>query len=36
MSIKAVFLNKDGTLIEDVHYNVDSKLIELMQGAVEG
>lgn len=36
MTIKAVFLDKDGTLIEDVPYNVDPKLIELTLGAVEG
>lgn len=36
MSIKAVFLDKDGTLIKDVPYNVDPKLIELTQGAVKG
>lgn len=36
MSIKAVFLDKDGTLIEDVPYNVDPERIQLTQGAVEG
>ena len=35
-SIRAVFLDKDGTLIEDVPYNVDPKLIQLTRGAVEG
>jgi histidinol-phosphate phosphatase family protein len=32
----AVFLDKDGTLIEDVPYNVDPELIRLTDGAVEG
>jgi D-glycero-D-manno-heptose 1,7-bisphosphate phosphatase len=32
---KAVFLDKDGTLIEDVPYNVDPELIHLSKGAVE-
>lgn len=36
MSIRAVFLDKDGTLIEDVPYNVDPERICLTQGAVEG
>lgn len=36
MSIRAVFLDKDGTLIEDVPYNVDPERIQLTQGAVEG
>lgn len=35
MSIKAVFLDKDGTLIKDMPYNVDPELIELTQDAVE-
>ena len=33
---RAVFLDKDGTLIVDVPYNVDPALIELAPGAVEG
>jgi D,D-heptose 1,7-bisphosphate phosphatase len=33
---KAVFLDKDGTLIEDVPYNVDTTLIKLYQHSVEG
>ena len=33
---RAVFLDKDGTLIEDVPYNVDPKRIQLTRGAVEG
>jgi D-glycero-D-manno-heptose 1,7-bisphosphate phosphatase len=33
---KAVFLDKDGTLIEDVPYNVDPQRIRLAPGAVEG
>jgi histidinol-phosphate phosphatase family protein len=32
----AVFLDKDGTLIEDVPYNVDPQKIQLTSGAVEG
>jgi histidinol-phosphate phosphatase family protein len=32
----AVFLDKDGTLIEDVPYNVDPTLIRLTAGAVDG
>jgi D-glycero-D-manno-heptose 1,7-bisphosphate phosphatase len=31
---KAVFIDKDGTLIKDVPYNVDPRLIELYDGAV--
>lgn len=33
---RAVFLDKDGTLIQDVPYNVDVSLITLMPHAVEG
>ena len=33
---RAVFIDKDGTLIEDVPYNVDPELIRLTQGAIEG
>ena len=33
---RAVFLDKDGTLIVDVPYNVDPALIELAPGAVAG
>jgi D-glycero-D-manno-heptose 1,7-bisphosphate phosphatase len=33
---KAIFLDKDGTLLEDVPYNVDPTRIKLMPGAVEG
>jgi len=33
---KAVFLDKDGTLIEDVPYNVDPEHIQLTRGATEG
>lgn len=36
MSARAVFLDKDGTLIEDVPYNVDPALIRLMPGAADG
>jgi D-glycero-D-manno-heptose 1,7-bisphosphate phosphatase len=32
----AVFLDKDGTLIEDVPYNVDPDLIRLTDGALDG
>lgn len=35
MSSKAVFLDKDGTLVEDVPYNVDPDLIRLEEGAYE-
>jgi histidinol-phosphate phosphatase family protein len=34
--MKAVFLDKDGTLIEDVPYNVDPARIRLTPGAAEG
>lgn len=34
--IAAVFLDKDGTLVEDVPYNVDPARIELAAGAREG
>jgi histidinol-phosphate phosphatase family protein len=33
---RAVFLDKDGTLVEDISYNVDPKKIRLTRGAVEG
>lgn len=33
---RAVFLDKDGTLIEDIPYNVDPALIRLGPGAQEG
>lgn len=33
---RAVFLDKDGTLIEDVPYNVDPARIRLLPGAAEG
>lgn len=36
MSDRAVFLDKDGTLIEDVPYNVDPVHIRLLPGAREG
>lgn len=36
MSIQAVFIDKDGTLIEDVPYNVDPERIQLTRGAIEG
>ncbi len=34
--LPAVFLDKDGTLIEDVPYNVDPDLIRLTEGALDG
>lgn len=34
--MQAVFLDKDGTLIEDVPYNVDPEHIQLTRGAIEG
>jgi D,D-heptose 1,7-bisphosphate phosphatase len=36
MIMRAVFLDKDGTLIEDVPYNVDPQQIKLTSGAIEG
>ena len=33
---KAIFLDKDGTLIPDVPYNVNPKLITLQDGVIEG
>lgn len=36
MTSKAVFLDKDGTLVEDIPYNVDPDLIQLSEGALEG
>ncbi len=36
MKTRAVFLDKDGTVVVNVPYNVDPNLIELMPGAVEG
>lgn len=36
MCSRAVFLDKDGTLVEDVPYNVDPSRIQLMRGAAEG
>ncbi len=36
MSTRAVFLDKDGTLIEDVPYNVRPELIRLMPGSDAG
>ena len=34
--IKAVFLDKDGTLIDDIPYNVNPDLITLKEGAADG
>lgn len=36
MTRRAVFLDKDGTLIENVPYNVDPALVRLAPGAEEG
>src|SRR4051812_8537634 len=36
MSNRAVFLDKDGTLIEDVPYNVDPARIRLSAGCADG
>lgn len=36
LSTQAVFLDKDGTLVENVPYNVDPKQIKLVDGAIEG
>jgi D-glycero-D-manno-heptose 1,7-bisphosphate phosphatase len=36
MSIQAVFLDKDGTIIEDVPYNVDLEKIKLMDDVIPG
>ncbi len=33
---KAVFIDKDGTLIKDVPYNADRSLIKLEEGVAEG
>jgi D,D-heptose 1,7-bisphosphate phosphatase len=33
---KAVFLDKDGTIIPDIPYNVDPELITLADGVIEG
>lgn len=33
---KAIFIDKDGTLVPDIPYNVDPDLIQLQEGAVEG
>ncbi len=35
MASKAVFLDKDGTLVEDVPYNVDPDRVRLTEGALE-
>jgi D,D-heptose 1,7-bisphosphate phosphatase len=35
MSAKAVFLDKDGTLVEDIPYNIDPEKIQLVEGALE-
>jgi D-glycero-D-manno-heptose 1,7-bisphosphate phosphatase len=35
-AVRAVFVDKDGTLVEDVPYNVDPERISLTSGAAEG
>lgn len=35
MKRKAIFVDKDGTLVEDVPYNIDPKKIEFVTGALE-
>ena len=34
--MRAIFLDKDGTLVEDLPYNVDPKLLRLAPGALDG
>lgn len=34
--VKTIFLDKDGTMVKDVPYNVDPGKIQFMQGALEG
>lgn len=36
MKRRAIFLDKDGTVVVNVPYNVDPNLIELMPGTMEG
>ncbi len=36
MNHKAVFLDKDGTLVENIPYNVDPTQIRLVDGAIDG
>ena len=36
MSIKAIFLDKDGTLVENIHYNADPRRITLCKGVGAG
>src|SRR4051812_41427726 len=36
MSRRAVFIDKDGTLLEDVPYNVDPARVELTPNAIPG
>jgi HAD superfamily hydrolase (TIGR01662 family) len=33
---KAIFLDKDGTLIPDIPYNVDAEKITLQDGVIDG
>jgi D-glycero-D-manno-heptose 1,7-bisphosphate phosphatase len=33
---KAIFIDKDGTLIHDIPYNVDASLVQFIPGALEG
>lgn len=36
MKLKAVFLDKDGTIVPDIPYNVNTDLITLNEGVIEG
>lgn len=36
MKLKAVFLDKDGTIIPDIPYNIDTNRITLSEGVIEG
>jgi D,D-heptose 1,7-bisphosphate phosphatase len=36
MNTKAIFIDKDGTLVEDVPYNIDPNKITLCEGAIPG
>ncbi|HUQ67050.1 MAG TPA: HAD family hydrolase [Flavitalea sp.] len=36
MKLKAVFLDKDGTIIPDVPYNIDTDKVTLSDGVIEG
>ena len=36
MKLKAVFLDKDGTLVPDIPYNIDTNKVTLSEGVIEG